>query len=315
MTTLDQSFIKAYSLDEPVALAPSPAPRTAPKPAPNPVPRAFRPTAAGVRFDPAATPTPHASFAARIGTAMEEALADAQHVDRSAVYAAWTTSLNTLDAAAVEESTFQPRLEVDQFAWPRVVEDLSEQHAAAFAAAIDELVAAAVGERVVAMVGERRQAGATTAALVAARWIARRGLNVVLVDANFLRPALAERLGLAVQKGWDDVLAGRAELADVLVHSLADQLTLLPIAGPSACEAPPVDDVQPAATIATLRHYFDLVLLDTGALADGPSLPKAGCAARGAAGATIVVRDVRHASGEKVPAGTIGVIENFARAA
>jgi Mrp family chromosome partitioning ATPase len=306
MTMLDQSFIKAYSLDEPVALVPPP------KPAPSPVPRALRPTGV-VRIDPAAMPAPHARFAARIPAAMEQALAEAQHVDRSAVYAAWTTSFHTLDPAAVAQDAFRPRLEVDQFAWPRVVDDLAEK--ATFAAAVDELVAAAVGEKVIAIVGERRHAGATTTALVAARELARRGLGVALVDANFLRPALAARLGLAVEKGWDDVLAGRAELADVLVHSLSDQLTLLPIAGASVFETPPVDDVQPAATIATLRHYFDIVLLDAGALADGPSLPKASRSACATAGACVLVRDVRQLAGDSVPPGTIGVIENFAKAA
>ncbi len=58
--------------------------------------------------------------------------------------------------------------------------------------------------------------GKTTSAMGLAAALAQGGSGVILVDADFRRPSIAEVLGLDVQFGIDDLLTGAADLDDAL---------------------------------------------------------------------------------------------------
>ncbi len=163
-------------------------------------------------------------------------------------------------------SDFQPLLEVDRVAWPTVVSRMDGLADGALGSLADALMdGASRGQKVIALAGCHRGEGCTTVALATARRLAARGARVILVDADFERPRVARRLGLAPQVGWEEVLCGRVPLAEAVIQSLHDRLDLLPVREPLSdamnLSGEPWD---PSSIIGVLREHYDLVLLDLG---------------------------------------------------
>ncbi len=162
---------------------------------------------------------------------------------------------------------FRPLLEVDAFLWPRNVGKLS----APDQTSMDQLTANLLkrvrrGQKAVGWQACRHGDGCSTLLLAAARRLAEQGLKVVLVDADFRHPALARRLGLTPNSGWEEVAAGRLAPEEIVVESLQDRVSLAPwCASP---EADTVDEAKssktPDALLEMLRHAYDMVLVDLG---------------------------------------------------
>jgi Mrp family chromosome partitioning ATPase len=164
---------------------------------------------------------------------------------------------------------FKPALEVDRFRWSPVCESLVGHHAERFAELVDSLVAADdAGRSLIGIAGASRGAGCTTLAACAARLLVAAGKTVALVDGHFVAPGLVMQLGLAVETGWEDVLAGRAPLGEVVVHSLGDRLALLPLARGDVAAAEKLESIHASVTAGVLRYHYDIVLVDLGALDD-----------------------------------------------
>lgn len=187
---------------------------------------------------------------------------------------------------------FQPAYQVDQFAWSPTAGKLSlsagiqlDRLADGFAAGLPE------GRKVIGLGACCQGAGCTTLLLCAARRLAQHGLNVLLVDADFDHPCLARRLGLMPETGWEDVLAGRVPLAEAIVESLQDRLSILPIRGLSA-EHDGVA-IDPAASLALLRQHYDLILVDLGELNGGMPAGQSLETAAGWLDAVVLVHNVR----------------------
>jgi len=163
----------------------------------------------------------------------------------------------------------EPQLQVDRFLWPRVCQRLS----GTAGRALDELAhgLAAMAHRrgrVVAMTACRRGEGVTTLALCAAQRLARAGRRVVLVDADAGHAEMARRLGLLPEFGWEDVLCGRLPLNEVLVQSIDDRMTLLPLNDPAACCGRTRSQI--VESLHQLREHYDLVLVNLPPLEDSP---------------------------------------------
>ncbi|MBU3994550.1 MAG: polysaccharide biosynthesis tyrosine autokinase [Actinobacteria bacterium] len=132
----------------------------------------------------------------------------------------------------------------------------------------------------------------TTANLAIA--MADAGLKVMLVDADMRRPKLASYLGLEGGAGLSDVLAGRAQLADV-VQRWGRQTLYVLLAGtvpPNPSEL--LGSKAMTQLIGDLESAFDVVLFDM-----PPLLPvtDAAVVAKAAGGAIVVVavgRTTRH---------------------
>ena len=226
-------------------------------------------------------------------------------------------------AEAIVAKPFRPMLQVDSFAWPAVCD---ARHPAA-QAALDQLAAGLIGVQgnrrtVVAVAGTRTGAGCTTLLLSAAKRLARRRLDVALVDADRATPELAARLGLLPELGWEQVVAGRLPLPEVVIESIEDGLALLPLCSSDHERAvdvcSPAVDLGPAVTC--LRGHYDLVLLDLG-VPDPTANPIRQDTGSWLDG-VVLVHDVRsgslgdllHTRNHLTEAGVpvLGVVENFA---
>lgn len=174
-----------------------------------------------------------------------------------------------------EMPTFRPALHVDRFAWPPNCSRLSRVAAAEVNRLADSIIlGTGRGQKVVALVGVAPRQGCTTLALCAAKRLAERGLNVAIIDADAQRPLLAAALGLLPEVGWEDVLAGRLPLDEVVIESDHDHLAVVPFrgsqAGPGYLLKSPSD---PTAALRLLRDQYDLVLVDLGHFAEDETSP------------------------------------------
>ncbi len=192
--------------------------------------------------------------------------------------------------------SFRPMLQVEHFTWPKVCSQLGGAAAGELDRLSDGLLAAtAEGRRVLALGGCRRGEGTTTLVLCAGRRLAERGLKVVMVDANLADPQLARQLRLTTESGWEEVLAGRLPLEEVVIESAHNFLALLPLLGPFAgTDKPPEDETRLADSMATLSAHYDLTLVDLEPLEDSAVLT--GSPARALArclDAVVMVHNVR----------------------
>jgi Mrp family chromosome partitioning ATPase len=211
----------------------------------------------------------------------------------------------------LEEETSRAAFDVDHFAWPEVCNALLEKRASDFARLAGQLVTeSALGRKVVAITGSRRGDGRTTLALTLARRLATSAVKIVLVDADFEAPQLAARLGLTVQSGWEKVLNDGLPVWEGLIESLKDRLSLLPLAPrPLSGAGQPLAADFVARNVAiirqhleTLRKYFDVVLVDAGAIKSARSDAKlrGPLALAGSLDAAILVSDARMAAPGRV---------------
>ena len=205
--------------------------------------------------------------------------------------------------------------DVDRFEWPALSDALLARLVGGLDHLAGELVTeSALGRKVVALTGLRRGEGRTTLALTLARRLAGGGAKVLLVDADFESPQIAEQLGLLIDQGWDAALADGATLWDAMVESLSDHLSVMPlaarpgagaVAGRGAVSGSTSVWVPTQTTMPRwddLRHHFDVILIDAGPLgtddagAHGHGLP----ASVAHSDVAIVAFDCRGGSGSQL---------------
>jgi Mrp family chromosome partitioning ATPase len=253
MSAIDQAFIRAYEIDDepPASRAAISVDQTVVRSAPSHHPTAATP------------PAPH------IPVPAEQSGSSSPGTQRRPL------STFTPQAAAVE-ARFRPALEVDQFRWPAVVTALVTSYLTRWGRAVDALLDAIESGRTLIGVGSAvRGAGSTTVAACLARLLVDAGKTVAVVDGDFQTAGLAQSLGVAPDTGWEDVLAGRAPLADAAIHSLGDRLALLPLVKGGVSAAEKLDGIHASITAGVLRYHYDVVLFDLGAVVDRQQGPTA----------------------------------------
>jgi hypothetical protein len=217
-------------------------------------------------------------------------------------------------------------LEVEQFDWPEASESLREAAADQFRIWAAQFTSGRITTLLVT--SQQRSEGRTTVLLAAVRHLALNapGAKVVLVDADFDRPQLAQRLGVAVQIGWEDVFAGNQPLAEALVESTADQVTLLALRDAIPARKVLANSTRLTATLRSLKQHFDYVCLDAGPLADAADMVQSAVfGAETGIDAALVVRDLRQSRCEEnavvgrrlaeLGVGHWDLVENFTQAA
>ncbi len=116
--------------------------------------------------------------------------------------------------------------------------------------------------KIVAITSSFPGEGKSMTALSLARTVAILGNRVILVDCDLRRSAVANLLAFTPKHCLDEVLEGKASLADTIVRDTASNLHILPARNVSR---PPLDILSSGAMISMLeelRRSFDFVVLD-----------------------------------------------------
>ena len=190
-----------------------------------------------------------------------------------------------------DRTAWRPLLQVDRVIWPSIHPRLDTAAAAAIQQMSDGLSSiCASGSKVLGLASCASGEGVTTLLLAAARNLLSQGRKVVVVDANWSNPQLAQCLGLLPQIGWEETLCGGLPLEEVVIESLADGLSVLPVREPSASS---IAKSQIAASIDILAREFDVVLVDLGPLADAGNEDSSSRDVTARMDAVILVQNVR----------------------
>ena len=211
--------------------------------------------------------------------------------------------------------------EVDRFSWSRTVLNLYEKEAAYFRHAGKKLKdASREGLTRLAITASETGEGCTTLAICLARAAAAAGARVALMDANLQKPELSELFGLDFANSWHEALDGKSPLAEASVVSLADELTLIPLAFNPKQTPLSLDDPRLVRLLSEARDAFDLILIDLGVSLTGQTEPSVSDQPCGF-DAAIVVRDVRRVSEQRTletvaklknrGIDAVGIAENF----
>ncbi|MES1213423.1 MAG: hypothetical protein ABUL64_02455 [Singulisphaera sp.] len=195
---------------------------------------------------------------------------------------------------------WRPVYEVPSFIWPELTEVLLETAALQFRAAATDLAEACRRHRkLVTVTAARRGEGCTVVSLALARALVEQQHRVILVDAHFDAPAVADSLGLAAQAGLDDALRGEKPLTEALVESLEDRLVVLPLRQPLEADWR-LSVARLKAPLDELRRHCDVLLIDAGPFGDvGDRRHLLSWAAPCRVDRALVVRDLRVTSDEE----------------
>jgi len=269
MSQIDQAFIQAYAPEE--VSSPPPVEASLPMTAePIPAPHFSMPN------QPAAI----AGTAAYEDTAamQRELMIAGSSVVELAVPAVEPSSpRRPLSTFAVPEqvstTSFQPVFEVDAFRWSEAVCNLLAAHRSLLSPVVEQLVTASeAGRSMVGIAGLRPSVGCSTVLMCLARLLAETGKSVAMVDGNFQSCMLAKSLGLEFEIGWEDVLSGKVPLAESIVNSIDDKISLLPLNGSHSSPSELLAGIQTSVSAGVLRYHFDVVLFDLGSPAEGAQL-------------------------------------------
>ncbi len=248
--------------------------------------------------------TANTPFPAEIGedtsvptAAVAATAAPSTYSARSAVASTPSVADTVATAQEPDETPWRPLLQVDRVVWPSIHDRLQTTAAAALEQMTEGLLSICTsGSKVLGLASCASGEGVTTLLLAAARKLLSQGRKVVLVDANWGNPQLAQSLGLLPQIGWEETLCGGLPLEEVVIETLADGMAVLPVREPSASA---ITQEQIAASFDILAREFNVVLVDLGPLAEdedeGTSSPE-GIPLRDVAAqmdAVILVQNVR----------------------
>ena len=203
----------------------------------------------------------------------------------------------------------RPALEVDAVRWPTMCETLLQLHGDRFdRMAVEICREAGLGQKITAITGLRRGEGRTTLALCLARRLAAGRASVALVDADFFNPSLAAHLHIAIDRGWEAVLRSEETLWEVMIESVSDRLTIVPLSSSAAEETTPAA-FRIAATLNELAEHYDVVLVDAGPILtesyDSQWLLEPDLNVHN----VILAHDVRHTQPHRLAAGCVQLAE------
>ncbi len=158
-------------------------------------------------------------------------------------------------------------------AWPETVRALERSHGERFEALADRLIDERDRRQVKVLLFTscHRAEGRTTLVLTLARALGRRPGRTLLIDGDLGGPMLGRLLGLKPRLGLDDVVGHESPLAEALIKSPDDHLTILPLRAPVARPREFLASPNWSCLMARVRREFDLVLIDGSPLFAGLS--------------------------------------------
>jgi Mrp family chromosome partitioning ATPase len=275
MTPLDQAFIKAYHRG-PGRPAIGHAPvgrtsvnRTSAERTPTARPSTAAASVAAVTVSPAhAIPAAHSHFpvAQQVVAAQPVGFAPNTFAPAATFAAPLSTFMSRAPIAPLD-----PAYQVPNFVWPAKVDELMHRAAAACSTCGAAMLRNSLEQRKVLLVTAAvRGIGCSTVSLILARSAAMRGSRVAIIDLDVRRPRLADMLGVTSPVSWDAGIGAGQPLAESLIESALERLTLMPLTN----TVPSTTLPNLADAVNTLREHYDLVLCDAGpaALVSGAPL-------------------------------------------
>ncbi len=216
---------------------------------------------------------------------------------------------------------FNPVWEVDNLQWPTVVDKLMQQRAQSMAHVAEHLKTACQdGLSVLGVTSASQAEGRTTVACCLARLAAAHGLNVALVDIDLDHPTLCVQTNMEVENDWRDCLSEDITLEEVAVHSIDDQLTVLPLKPRGTRPGLLASDSRIADILNDLSDCFELVIVDCSKTSSSGNVIT-GLAHTKIFDAAIVVVDRRDGEADRVEDAvrmiqqtgieSIGIVDNF----
>ncbi len=222
---------------------------------------------------------------------------------------------------AAKKRIFNPVWEVDNFHWPDVCLDLLQQSGEQMDAVAENLSSACEeGLQVLAVTSPEGGEGRTTIACCLAMLAGSRGLNVAIVDADLEHPTLALQTNLELDQDWRSAVQHQIPLEEIAVHSIDDQVTLVPLVAPVEHAEISTDDNRIASMFQELSESFDLVIADMGPMSSPRSLVST-MGEHGIISAVVSVVNRQETAAEQIEACirrvrqsgivSIGLVENF----
>lgn len=162
----------------------------------------------------------------------------------------------------------QPTQSALVWAWPPICRKLLDSAGDGFRQLAEHVLQTAARQqlRSIALTGPGRRVGRTSILLALAQSLAENGTaHVLLVDADFAHPQLAEQLGLNPASGLGQMAGGTGSGDESLLTLSEQRLSLLLFAGSvDHAEAISTDHAALAQTLRPLKEQFDLILIDAG---------------------------------------------------
>ncbi len=217
---------------------------------------------------------------------------------------------------------FNPVWEVDRLQWPAVVDKLMQQRADSMSQVAAHLKAACQdGLSVLGVTSADKGEGRTTVACCLARLASTHGLNVALVDLDLDHPTLCIQTNMEIENDWRDCLSEDIGLEEVAVHSIEDQLTIVPLKARGGRPGLLASDSRITEMLQDLAECFELVIVDCARMNSAGNVIS-GLAHTNIFDAAIVVVDRRDSAQERVQDAvfaiqksgieSIGIVDNFA---
>jgi Mrp family chromosome partitioning ATPase len=215
---------------------------------------------------------------------------------------------------------FNPLWEVDRLEWPTVCSELSRTIDESSSAVVNNLLRASqAGLQVLAVTSPQSGEGTSTVACCLAMLAGKHGMNIALVDSNIENPSLSYQTNLDLEVDWNDAVSKRMPLEEIAVHSVDDQVTLVPLL--ERLNSPELNEQNLAMMLQELSLSFDLVIVDLGHMSAQRNLVRK-LGELGVINAVVAVVDRRHSTPERIEAclrqirqtgiSSIGLVENFA---
>lgn len=257
-------------------------------------------------------------------TSVDVAEAAARAADEAALREAETrrkAAEAEMQLRQAKKPIFNPVWEVDNLHWPAVCGELLEQSSEQMDAVAANLASACEeGLQVLAVTSPEGGEGRTTIACCLAMLAGSRGIKVAIIDADLENPTMATQTNLELEQDWRTALENQLPLEEVSVHSIDDQVTLIPLVAPVGHAEMSVDDDRIASMFHELSESFDLVIADMGQMSSPRSLVST-MGEHGIISAVVAVVNPEATAAEQIEACvrrvrqagivSIGLVENF----
>ena len=217
---------------------------------------------------------------------------------------------------------FNPVWEVDNLQWPPVCVELIDQMTHSMNRVAENLMAACQdGLQILAVTSPKSGEGSTTVACCLAMLAGSHGLNVAIVDGDIENPSLCYQTNLDLDQDWRAAIMNQVPVEEVAVHSINDQVTLVPLLSPISNQEMSIDDDRISTMLQELSESFDLVIVDMGDMESTRNMVTS-LGEQGLISAVVAVVDRRNSTRDRIDAclrrirqsgiASIGLVENFA---